>query len=84
MKAIFITALLLVATAVRAGFGGMGAADDGNGGAVTLGAIAVVVVFFGGLVWFLSRFENDQQGFAWLVGGVILLLVLGGMSKCSG
>lgn len=79
--------ILVASTSAYAGYGGMGGPSEGGntgGGDFSLGAILLVVAFFGGLFWFLSRFKNDQQGFFWLVGGVLILLVISGFSKCSG
>lgn len=79
--------ILVASTSAYAGYGGMGGPSEGGntgGGDFSLGSILLVVAFFGGLFWFLSRFKNDQQGFFWLVGGVLALLVISGFSKCSG
>jgi hypothetical protein len=83
-----LTVLTLVAsTSAYAGYGSMGtyeADTDSGGGTVTFGTIIAVVLFFAGIVWFMTRFKNDQDGFLWLMGAVLTLIVVGGLANCSG
>jgi hypothetical protein len=84
-----LTALTLVAsTSAYAGYASMGtyeaATDSNGGGTVTFGTIVAVVLFFGGIFWFMTRFKSDQDGFFWLMGAVLALVVIGGVANCSG
>ena len=78
-------ALLLMAPSAWADIDRAGnAMDDGGGGSLTFGAVILIALFFGGIVWFMTRFKNDQDGFLWLMGAVFALMVVSGIANCSG
>lgn len=58
--------------------------DLGREGSLTLGVVISVGLYFGGIVWFITRFKNESTGFFWLMGAVFALIVFSGIANCSG
>lgn len=60
MKNICASVLLFLMQAAHAGFGGMTSVEsESGGGSISLGAVVCMVLFFGGIFWFVTRFQNE-------------------------
>ena len=58
--------------------------DGGSGGSFGIGSLIAVILFFGGIFWLITRFEDETQGSMYLFGGVLAFIVIAGLLKCAG
>ena len=81
MKGVLVVFLAIYLRSAFAGYGNMGSyeagIDSGSGGDLTLGSLFFVFLYFAGIVWFMTRFKDESEGFLWLMGAVFALIVAG-------